>query len=100
LGSAIGPVRKMVKAGAPVGLGVDGAASNDASNLLHETRAACLLARVGAEDAGVMTAREALELARWEVRGSWGPEDVGSTAVELGSLVEKVNGLAEKILSS
>ncbi|MFM9080665.1 MAG: 8-oxoguanine deaminase [Opitutaceae bacterium] len=80
LASGLAPIRKMVRAGVPVGLGVDGAASNDASNLLHETRAACLVARVRDEDASAMTAREALELATRGGARVLGRDDLGSLA--------------------
>tara|TARA_B110000908_G_scaffold123613_1_gene144982 strand:+ start:2831 stop:4171 length:1341 start_codon:yes stop_codon:yes gene_type:complete len=62
LGSGIGPVRKMYDAGVPVGLGVDGSASNDVGNLIAEARQAMLLQRV-ANGADAMSARLALEIA-------------------------------------
>jgi cytosine/adenosine deaminase-related metal-dependent hydrolase len=80
LASGIAPVRKMLAAGVPVGLGVDGAASNDASNLFHEARAACLLARVGERDASALTARGALELATLGGARVLGRDDIGAIA--------------------
>lgn len=62
LGSGIAPVRAMRDAGVPVGLGVDGSASNDAGNLMAEARQAMLLQRV-ALGADAMSARTALEIA-------------------------------------
>jgi cytosine/adenosine deaminase-related metal-dependent hydrolase len=62
LGSGIAPIGRMRKAGVPVGLGVDGSASNDSGSLISEMRQALLLQRVK-YGAGAMTARQALEIA-------------------------------------
>jgi 8-oxoguanine deaminase len=80
LGSGIAPIRKMLDHGVPVGLGADGAASNDATNLLQEARMAMLLARVGSCDATVMKAREVLELATLGGAKVLGRDDIGSLA--------------------
>ena len=52
----------MRDAGVPVGLGVDGSASNDLGNLMDEARQTLLLQRVQ-NGADAMSAREALEIA-------------------------------------
>jgi len=87
LASGIAPIREMRDARVPVGLGVDGSASNDASHLLAEARLAFLLARVRAgvegasltgSDAPIMTAREALEIATIGGASVLGRTDIGS----------------------
>jgi 8-oxoguanine deaminase len=88
LASGIAPVRKMLNAGVPVGLGVDGSASNDAAHLLNEARQALLLARVGRAlepfgcDAGPaeMTARDVLALATRGGAQVLGRTDIGHLA--------------------
>jgi cytosine/adenosine deaminase-related metal-dependent hydrolase len=62
LGAGIAPVAPLLGAGAPVELGVDGAASNEAGELGMEMRQALLFARLEGGPAA-LTAREALELA-------------------------------------
>jgi 8-oxoguanine deaminase len=62
LGSGIAPIRAMLDAGVPLGLGVDGSASNDSGNLAAEARQAMLLQRVS-RGADAMSPRAALELA-------------------------------------
>ena len=71
LASGILPLRRLIDRGVPVGLGVDGSASNDGAHLLNEARQAMLLARVNKAlepfgcDTGPsdMTPRDALRLA-------------------------------------
>jgi 8-oxoguanine deaminase len=91
LASGIAPVKKMLCARVPVGLGVDGAASNDATNLFHEAREACLLARVSAQDASAMTAREALELATLGGARVLGRDDIGAIAPGMSADFVAVN---------
>lgn len=79
LGSGVAPVRSMRRRGVPVGLGVDGSASNDAGHLLGEARQAMLLQRV-VGGAGAMTAREALELATLGGARVLGRCDIGALA--------------------
>jgi cytosine/adenosine deaminase-related metal-dependent hydrolase len=62
LGAGIAPVAALVDAGSPVGLGVDGAASNEAGELGPEMREALIFARLAGGPAA-LTARGALELA-------------------------------------
>jgi cytosine/adenosine deaminase-related metal-dependent hydrolase len=62
LGAGVAPVRELFDAGVRVGLGVDGAASNERSDLLLEAKQALLVAR-GRGGGEAMTARQALRLA-------------------------------------
>jgi cytosine/adenosine deaminase-related metal-dependent hydrolase len=80
LASGMAPIRKMRDRGVKVSLGVDGAASNDATNLLHEARTAFLMARVREQDATAMTAREILEIATRGGASVLGRDDVGYLA--------------------
>ncbi|MEX2322956.1 MAG: 8-oxoguanine deaminase [Acidimicrobiia bacterium] len=90
LASGIAPVARFVEAAVPVGIGVDGSASNDGSNLLAETRQALLLARLGVSP-GIgsgpqMSARTALELATIGGAAVLGRDDIG--ALEAGRMAD------------
>ena len=63
LGSGIAPVRQLLRAGAGVGLGVDGPASSEASTVAGELRQAMLTARLRGDDGPTaLSARQALWL--------------------------------------
>ncbi|HLJ61720.1 MAG TPA: 8-oxoguanine deaminase, partial [bacterium] len=80
LGSGVAPVRALHDAGVPVGLAVDGSASNDAGHLLGEARLGLLVAR-SRPSAGVegplMSAREMLRIATRGGAACLGRDDVG-----------------------
>jgi cytosine/adenosine deaminase-related metal-dependent hydrolase len=96
LASGIAPVKKYRDAGVRTGLGVDGSASNDGSNLLIEVREAMLLARLKIgllppegprtvlstadplRASEWMTARDALEIATIGGASVLGRQDIGS----------------------
>jgi 8-oxoguanine deaminase len=71
LGSGIAPVRALEAAGAAVSIGVDGAASNEAADMLSETHAAWLMQRAKAGEAAVPL-----------YRGGQGEADAAATTVE------------------
>jgi 8-oxoguanine deaminase len=88
LGSGIAPIMEYIQSGIKVGLGVDGSASNDSSNIISEVRQAMLVSRLRSgltnslfsdQDAiPLMTARQALELATRGGSSVLGRSDLGS----------------------
>jgi cytosine/adenosine deaminase-related metal-dependent hydrolase len=76
LGAGVAPVRELVDAGARVGLGVDGSASNERSDLLLEVKQALLVAR-GRGGAEAMTVRDALRLGTRGGAEVLGRQDIG-----------------------
>jgi cytosine/adenosine deaminase-related metal-dependent hydrolase len=77
LGSGIAPAVSLLREGATVGLGVDGAASNDAGNLLAEIRQAVLVSRARGASGG-LSAREVLRVATRGGAACLGRDDAGS----------------------
>ena len=77
LGAGVAPVREYLDAGVRVGLGVDGSASNERSDLLTEVKQALLVAR-GRGGPGALTAREALALGSRGGAIVLGRDDIGS----------------------
>jgi cytosine/adenosine deaminase-related metal-dependent hydrolase len=77
LGAGIAPVRPLLDAGVPVGLGVDGSASNERGDLFLEVKQALLVARArnGPE---ALTVRDAVRLATRGGAAVLGRDDVGS----------------------
>jgi cytosine/adenosine deaminase-related metal-dependent hydrolase len=75
LGSGACPVEELVRAGVRVGLGVDGAASNEDANLAAEVHQALLLARVRAAVLGREGAARALD-----ARTAWSLASAGGAA--------------------
>ena len=106
LGAGIAPVRELLDAGVDVGLGVDGSASNERSDLFFEVKQALLAAR-GRGGPGSMSAREALRLATRGGARALGRDDIGSLepakradlavwrtdGLELGGAADPVAGL-------
>jgi cytosine/adenosine deaminase-related metal-dependent hydrolase len=106
LGAGVAPVRELVDAGVRVGLGVDGSASNERSDLFFDVKQALLVAR-GRGGPAAMTCREALRLATRGgtavlVRDDIGSIEVGKCAdlavwrtdgLELGGAEDRVAGL-------
>jgi cytosine/adenosine deaminase-related metal-dependent hydrolase len=106
LGAGVAPVREMLDEGVHVGLGVDGSASNERSDLLFEVKQALLVAR-GRSGPTAMTAREALRLGTRGGARVLGRDDIGSLepgrcadfavwpsdALELGGAEDLVAGL-------
>ncbi|MFL6016713.1 MAG: 8-oxoguanine deaminase [Gaiellaceae bacterium] len=106
LGAGIARTRELLDAGVPVGLGVDGSASNERGDLLFEVKQALLVARARG-DPRAMTARAALRLGTRGGAAVLGRDDIGSIepgkradlavwrtdTLELAGAVDPVTGL-------
>jgi cytosine/adenosine deaminase-related metal-dependent hydrolase len=78
LGAGVCRVEDLLRAGARVGLGVDGAASNEDANIAMEAHQALLLARVRATSPAALGARAALRLATQGGAECLGRDDCGT----------------------
>ncbi len=85
LGSGIARIPEMLKLNIPVGLAVDGSASNDSSDMVGEMRQALLLHRVNS-GADAMTAEQVLEMATLGSAHLLGRNDIGS--IEVGKAAD------------
>lgn len=80
LASGFCPVNELRAAGSPVGLGVDGSASNDASNLIEAARHALMVGRLNYRSAEAVTARDALAMGTEGSAACLGRTDIGRIA--------------------
>ena len=89
LGSGIAPIDEYLKRGINVGLGTDGAASNNRLDMFTEIRLAALLAKGVSRDATAISAHLALEMATINGARALKLEDkIGS--IEIGKLADLI----------
>ena len=89
LGSGIAPISSMLKNNVNVGIGTDGAASNNRLDMFAEMRLAALLAKGASEDPTTMPAYQALEMATINAAKALGLDDkIGS--IEIGKKADVV----------
>jgi 5-methylthioadenosine/S-adenosylhomocysteine deaminase len=82
LGSGIAPIKKLLARGINIGLGTDSVASNNRLDMFNEMRLCALLAKGLSEDATVVPAYQALEMATINAAKALGLEEsIGSIAV-------------------
>ena len=87
LASGIAPINKLLNSGINVGLGTDGAASNNRQDMFAEMRLAALLSKAVTEDAISITAAQALEMATINGAKALGLDhQIGS--IEIGKLAD------------
>jgi 5-methylthioadenosine/S-adenosylhomocysteine deaminase len=87
LGSGIAPIADLLAQAVNVGLGTDGAASNNRLDMFGEMRLAALLAKGSSEDATVLPAAQALEMATINAARALGLDgSIGS--IEIGKMAD------------
>ncbi len=99
LASGFCPVERLWEAGINVGIGTDGAASNNDLDLLGETRTAALLAKAVAGSATALDAHRALRMATLNGARALGLDD-HTGSLEIGKFADMVafdlSGLAQQ----
>ncbi|MFC7214524.1 amidohydrolase [Saliphagus sp. GCM10025334] len=85
LASGMAPVQELLDAGATVGLGTDGAASNNDLSMLDEARDAAMLGKLAANDASAVPAEAVVEML---TRGSADAIGLESGRLEVGSAAD------------
>lgn len=89
LGSGVCPVPRLRSAGIAIGVGTDGAASNDSQNMLEAVKMTALLQKVHHHDPAVMSGADALEMATLGGARALGLDDrIGS--IEVGKRADLV----------
>jgi len=85
LASGMAPVQKLLDAGVTVGLGTDGAASNNDLDMFDEMRDAAMLGKLAAEDASAVAAPDVIRMA---TAGSAAAVDLPGGALEVGGAAD------------
>jgi cytosine/adenosine deaminase-related metal-dependent hydrolase len=96
LGSGVCPVTRLRREGLPVGIGTDGAASNDGQDMLQAIKMAALLQKVDALDPAVISGDDVLAMATIEGARALGLDDtIGSLEVGKRGDVVLLQGTVE-----
>ncbi|GGC51547.1 amidohydrolase [Haloferax sulfurifontis] len=85
LASGMAPVQKLLDAGVTVGLGTDGAASNNDLDMFDEMRDAAMLGKLAADDASAVAAPDVVRMA---TAGSAAAVDLPGGALEVGGAAD------------
>jgi 5-methylthioadenosine/S-adenosylhomocysteine deaminase len=78
LGSGVPPIPRLLELGVTVGLGADGAASNNSQDMLEALKIAALLPKVAWRDPAIFTASDAVRLATSGGAAALGRDDFGA----------------------
>jgi len=81
LGSGVPPIPRLLDLGVTVGLGADGAASNNSQDMLEALKVGALLPKVAARDPAIFTASDALRIATSGGAAAMGRDDFGTLEV-------------------